>query len=418
MRRLLSLFAAALPLCAGVEIKGHVDLQSDTFLIRPAQKHADDYTLLGNVSAEYTDGAVRGVMQLNAQQDYYDLQGRTEQNGRSFVRLDELYGSYAFGDEQIMIGRNIRFWGALEARNIVDGFNPTDFRSGLFENDKMGVWNAAWTHYTETGSFSLIVKTDEQDQPMGKPPYVYYFFPSYVTYDSALKTEESRYRPSVYLRYSGSTETEYPLDYAVIVQHGYDSQRYFLPGDPVITTTGLLSYTYTVPLTEHAYLVNKVMTYDTLVAGNALFKLEALYTDVIKDAHVSDYYHVAGGVEYTLPQVYNDTDLGLLAEYYRYGTTEKGKLTDLELFEVFQNDLFLGLRVSLNDVNSASLVGGAILDMEYNEQSYYAEYETRLFERFKLNLDYRYIEPSKHTVTAFSMLGRFQSITAKLGFYF
>lgn len=413
MKRLCALLLFASSLAADAEIRGHADLQADAFPIRPEGKHKNDFTLLGNLEAEYTEGALRGFLQLNAQQDYYDLKGSAEQNGRSFVRVDELYGTYDFSEDQLMAGRNIRFWGALEVRNIVDGFNPMDFRSGMFEEDKMGVWNAAWTHYTETGSFSLIVKSGEEDQKMAKQPYVYYFFPPFATYDSALRTEVSRDRPTVYLRYGGSTDTTYPLDYAFIVQNGYDSQRYFAANGP-------LDGSIPVTITEHAYLANKAMTYDTLVVGQTLFKLEALYADVIDEELISDYYHVGIGAEHTLSQIYGDADLGLIAEYYRYEILQKGqgKYTDLQLFEIFQNDLFLGLRYSWNNVNDASLVGGVISDMEYNEQSWYAQYETRLQDTFKLNLDYRYIEPSKNTLTAFHLLGRLQTVSLRIGYYF
>lgn len=257
----------------------------------------------------------------------------------------------------------------------------------------------------------MIVKLYEEDQKMAKLPYVYYFFPPFVTYDSELKTQNSRYRPTVYLRYGGSTDTEYPLDYAVILQNGYDSQRYFVPDGPM---TGVVPVT----LTEHAYLANKAMTYDTLVVGETLLKLEALYTDVIDDPNIADYYHVGAGVEHTLSQIADDADLGLIAEYYRYGTLQSGRYTDLELFEVFENDLFTGLRYSWNDANDASLVGGAVWDLEYDEQMFYVQYETRLYDTFKLNLDYRYIEPSKHTMTAFYLMGRLQSVSAKIGYYF
>ena len=82
-----------------------------------------------------------------------------------------LYGSYDFGDNRLTAGRSIRFWGALEAHNIVDGFNTVDLRNSPFDRDKIGAWNAALTHYTDTGSAALIVKFDEADQPMAVEPY-------------------------------------------------------------------------------------------------------------------------------------------------------------------------------------------------------------------------------------------------------
>ena len=189
--------------------------------------------------------------------------------------MDELYGKYNFENDMVMAGRNIRFWGALEVRNIVDGFNPQDLRSDPFETDKMGVWNAQYSHYTESGEFSVIVKFKEEDQKMADFPYAYYFFPDFMDYDDSLRSESSQYRPTFYLAYSGSTDTEYAVDYAVILQNGYDSQRYYIADGPLIGAP--------VDFHQYAYEVNKVSTYNTMVMGNTLLKVEALYADVIDD---------------------------------------------------------------------------------------------------------------------------------------
>ncbi len=388
------------------EFSGHADWTSQVYLTHPEEKHSTNNTLFTQVEAGYLKGDFEAHTKISAQLDSYDLQGSSQKNERSFIRLDELYGSYSFEDDAVMAGKGIRFWGALEVDNIVDGFNPDDLRSDLMDPDKLGVWHAAYTHYTQSGEIELLVKLREEKQPMAAFPYVYYFFPEFVTYDDDLLTESSRYRPSVYLKWSGSTDTEYALDYAFIIENGYDSQRYF-QADGLPTN-----------FKEQAYLVNKLMSYNTLVTGATLWKLEVLYSDVINDKKVSDYWHLGVGIEHTLSQVYGSADLGLISEYYRYETIESGKLTDLELFEVFQDDLFLGMRCSFNDADDAAIVGGVVLDLEYDEQSYYVEYETRVAETFKLKADYRYIEPSEDTLTAFNLMGRHQRVSIKIGYYF
>lgn len=409
MRLMWWLILCSSALLAELDIKGFVALESQFYLSRPAEKHAQNFTLKEQLELTYNEGDFEAIGLLNVQQDAHDLVGN-EENERTFIRLDELYGKYNFENDMVMAGRNIRFWGALEVRNIVDGFNPQDLRNDPFETDKTGVWNAQYSHYTDSGEFSVIVKLREADQKMADFPYVYYFFPEFVDYRDDLESESSRYRPTFYLTYSGSTDTEYALDYAVILQNGYDSQRYFISDGPLVGTP--------VDLQQHAYLVNKVSTYNTLVMGNTLLKAEALYADVIDDPNISDYMHIGLGVEHTLTQVIGDADFGLIAEYYYYDTFESGKYTDLELFEVFQNDLFLGGRYTFNDVDNSSIIGGAVLDMDYNEQSYYVEYETRIADTLKVHLDYRYIEPSKKTLTAFHLLGRHQRIGLNIGYYF
>ena len=411
MRQLfLSLTFLAHSFAAELSYQGHVDIESQAYLNHPQKKHSSNFTASTQLEVTYARDSFESIAKLSAQQDYHDLQSSSDYNDRSFIRLDEFYGKYDFSNAQIMAGKSVRFWGALEADNIVDAFNPDDLRSDLFDADKLGVWNLSYTYYTDTGELALILKVHEQDQAMPANPYVYYFFPTFVNYDKNLRTKKSKNRPSVYLQYSDSTESDRPLDYALIFEHGYDSQRYFISDGPLNGSP--------VNFNTHAYLVNKLMSYNTLVIGSTLFKLEALYTDVIDEKKISDYYHFGLGVEHTLTQFHEQADLGLIAEYYKYDTLDDDKFSDLDLFEVFQNDLFLGLRYSFNQGNDSTLIGGAIFDMDYNEQSYYLEYESRLAETFKLNLDYRYIEPSQNSLTAFHLMRRHQRLSLKLGYYF
>ncbi|ADN08978.1 hypothetical protein [Sulfurimonas autotrophica] len=402
-----------------VTYQGNIDMTLQSYMKAPAGKEKQNALLSANLETKYIQENFTAFAKVRLQQDYYDLQGTAKHTKRSSVRLDELYGSYDFDDDTILFGKNILFWGALEVRNLVNVFNPDELRSDPFYTDKLGVINFAYTHYTESGELSAIIKLYEQDRNMPAYPYVYYYFSATVRvspnvnlpllYDDTLKTKASRYRPSIYLKYSDSTDTEYALDYAFIFENGYDSQRYY---------TKTLQINNIVTTQENAYLVNKFMTYDTLVIGATLYKLEAAYTDIIDDALISDYIHIGLGAEHTLTQVYKEADLGLLVEYYRYITLQNGKKDDLDLFELFQNDLFLGLRYSFNQGNDASIVGGGIFDLDYNEQVYYMEYQTRLMDTFKLNFDYRYISPSKNYNTAFKLMGAHERISLKLGYYF
>ena len=222
--------------------------------------------------------------------------------------------------------------------------------------------------------------------------------------DSKLESEKSLYRPTIYLKYSGSISKEYALDYAFIYQNGYDSQRY-------LTKSGN-NYK------EHTYLVNKFMTYHTMVLDSTLYKLEFLYADVINNKTVSDYVHAAFGVEHTLEQLEDGTEIGIIGEYYYYDTLKNKQLSDIDLNQIFQNDLFLGLRYSLNDEANTSAVGGVVLDTQYDEQSYYVEYETRIYDTFKVKLDARYTEPSSSHNTAFAKQGRQHRLGFNISYHF
>jgi hypothetical protein len=392
-----------------ITYRGDIDWITQSYLIAPADKNPDNITTAANLEATYKKDDLRIHTKVRLQQDLNDLESGAKDTHRSYARIDELYAQYEYDDGQALIGKSLRFWGALEVRNIADVFNPYDLRADPFEKRKLGVINAEYTRYTETGELSFIVQLYEQARDMSAYPYVYYYFPKDIKYSKDLKTQSGQYRPNIYVKYSDSLDSEYALDYTIIFQNGYDSQRYY---------TTHLTVNNEIETNEHAYLVNKFITYDTLVIGATLYKLEAIFTDVLNNDEISDYTHIGLGLEHTIPQIYEEADLGLLAEYYKYTTLENSKRNDLQLFEVFQNDLFLGLRYTLNKGDDSSIIGGGIFDLDYSEEVYYFEYNTRIADTYKIKFDYRYIEPSKNRPTVFNLMGRHQRISLKVGYYF
>ena len=414
---LIALVFCASSVWADFEYRGYVGLNSQAYFKRPADKHAQNFTLEQELELSYTHGDWQSGARLYAQEDGHDLD-EDKENGRTFLRLDELYVKYELENALFFAGKNIRFWGALEAFNVADTFTTVDFRSDLLDQQREGAWNVAYSYFTETGELSLIMKLYENPWRMGKYPYVYDFLPKFVHYDSDLEHEKEGFYPTLYLKYSGSTEWEYPLDYAFIMQHGYDSQRYFTSDAPLNGVNNRFR--------ANAYLVDKALTYHTLVLGNTLFKLEASAAHVrdeqvmLGGLHVKDYYQLGAGFEHTLVAVYESADLGLIGEYYRYDTFEhKNEIADdLALFQTFQNDLFVGLRYSFNDMEDSSVLAGVVIDTEYAEQSYRVEYKTRLFDTFSLKADYSYINPSDSQQTAYAMLQEHQRIGVNLAYHF
>jgi len=409
MKRELLLLCLPVLLLGDFEVSGHLDLDSQAYLTSPDTKHENSFTLKQTLEFKYENDALTAFAKVYAQEDYYDLSSdESEHNDRTFARLDELFLKYDFDESALQAGKDIKFWGALELQNIVDGFNPNELRDDMFKVNKLGVWNASYSYYTDSGEVSAIVKLYEQDQSMASAPYVYYLFPDFVSYDDDLVTSDGAYQPSLYLLYSGSTDTEYALDFSFIYEHGYDSQRYFSAPAPQAPTE----------FVANAYIVDKFMTYNTLVVDSTLIKLEALYAKVSDDDFVGDYAHIAFGVEHTLENFYDSASLGLIAEYYKYETFEDDKYDDLELFQVMQNDLFLGLRYSFNSSDGSSIVGGVVEDSEYDERTYYLKYESRFINTFKVELDYYFIEPSKTENTAYALLGEHQRVALNLAYHF
>lgn len=398
MKKLITMIFLSTFCLAQVQTEGFIGINTQQYSSKD-NKHSNNITLEQKLKLSYEKENTLSILEIYAQEDSTDFLD-SKDNKRSFIRINELYSQYENDNSKILLGKNIRFWGALEVKNIVDTFNLQEGRNDPFETDKIGAYNIAYSYFFEDSEISIIAKLYEQKNKLASNKYMYSILKNAESLKNKLESEKSLYRPSLYLLYNGtSNEDDYSLDYAFIYENGYDSQRYL----------SKISNIYT----QHAYLVNKFMTYNTLVLNSTLYKIEALYTDVIDDKNISDYVHIALGIEHTLEPSENGNELGLLCEYYYYDTLEKNKLSHIDLGETFQNDLFLGLRYSFNDINNSSAVGGVILDTQDKEENYYIEYQTRLNDMFKLKFDYRYFDSSDS-----KQEGRHQRAALNISYYF
>ena len=376
---------------------------------------AEGFDYKGNIGIEssYADHEIAGKRETqNALRLELELKQKIESgefvfNGKAIVDNDDknrryfdatdLYYKHEFENSDLLIGRNTRFWGAMEFYNHTDNFNTKDWRDNPLDYDaKLGTNNIAYTQYFDNSEVSIITKVHETGQKVQDQQSVNNFLPP--TYSDRLETQESRNRPTVYLKYSGSGE-DTQIDYSLIYQNGYDEQRYLAP-----TAQGKLR--------QHAYLVNKVMAYATLVDGSTIYKTELAYTKS-DDKKVSDYGQLSAGVEHTLYGVWDKSDLGLLAEYYRYKAREDDKLGAKDFGKLFQNDIALGLRLSINDSADSDVLAGISLDQDNQEKLMFVEYNTRLVEKYKLKLSYEHLAPENGSI--------FQKIDlakVEFGYYF
>jgi len=403
--------------------QGYVGVNGTFFTNTPKDKNPNSFLAIQKLELDYTKDEINVHSTLYAQEAYYDFAKKEKQTGRTFARLDELFLKYDFDDSSIKMGKSIEFWGALEVYNATDVFNTLDFRNDITDaNNKLGSWNINYSYYTEDGELSLIVKLYEESEAMPKYAYNYYFLPKespYVPqlnrtfalrYDKELQSQHEISDPSLFLKYSASTD--FALDYALVLEKGYDSQRF-------IDYTIPKSKTADIVFNSNIYKVYKLLTFNTLAVEDTLYKFEGVYAKVLDENNVSDYAQLSLGVEHTLSGFLDlDGDLGVLAEYYYYHTFESKKMSDLELYQAFQNDLFVGLRYTFNDEGDSTFLGGALLDTEYNEQLYTAEYERRLFDDIKLKFSYQYIRPSTTHQTTYALIGKHQKFTFDVSYHF
>ena len=78
-----------------------------------------------------------------------------------------------------------------------------------------------------------------------------------------------------------------------------------------------------------------------------------------------------------------NTDIGILVERLYDGRGPAAPATSLA------NDIFLGTRLALNDVNNTMLLIGAIIDREDHGIASFVEGQRRLWKRWRLELELR-----------------------------
>jgi hypothetical protein len=99
-----------------------------------------------------------------------------------------------------------------------------------------------------------------------------------------------------------------------------------------------------------------------------LWKLEA----IVRDGATHSFTAAVGGFEYTMYQVAESSaDVGLILEYQYDGRNEFEPVT------VADNDLFVGTRLALNDVQDTAVLAGFSYDVETGERFVNIEAERR-----------------------------------------
>ncbi len=372
-----------------LEYKGNIGFEAQ-YLSHDVKNKRDNSLALRletELKQEFGDGEVAIKIKC--------LYDKDDEN-RRYVDFNDLYYKYNFENSDILIGRNTRFWGALEFYNLVDVFNSRDFLDDPFDYEsKLGAWNIAYTSYLENSEISIILKLHQEKQRIQDRESINNFFP--LAYNDDLITQKDENRPTLFIKYIGSGD-EVQIDYGVIYQNGYDQQRYMSVVDG--------------KLQQNAYIINKLMGYATLVSGDIIYKTELAYA-MSDDKLVSDYGEIGVGLEYTLYSLWDKKDLGLLVEYYRYEAKDDEKMGADEFGKFFADDLTLGFRLSMNDLSSSEVLGGVDIDMDNSEKIFFVQYDTRVLEKYKLGVTYQHLAPQDDS--KFKELDR---VKLEFGYYF
>ncbi len=267
---------------------------------------------------------------------------------------------------ELRVGFRTVFWGVTESQHLVDIINQTDLVEGPDGEEKLGQPMANLALILDWGTLELFVMPFFRERT----------FPGVggrLRFQPAVRSDLTIYE-------SGAGRNH--VDWAVRWFHtlgSWDIGISHFAGTSREPLLAPLSREDEFILAPVYPLINQTGL-DLQKTGEAwLWKLEAITRGGFGDRYVA----FTGGFERTLVGILGSaTDLGLLAEYL-YDSRGLSATTP------FQNDLFLGTRLALNDVQGSELLTGAIIDLESGALLLSAEGSRRLGDSWSLSLEVR-----------------------------
>lgn len=327
--------------------------------------------LLMEYFRDWNNGADQLVIEPFARVD-------SDDEARSHLDLRQFLYSKIYDNAELSIGLGRVFWGVTESQHLVDIINQTDGVENIDGEDKLGQPMIRYTYFADFGTLEAFALP--------------YFRPRTLT------GEDSRLNGGLIVRediehYEAASGTSH-FDYALRYKNTFGDWDLGLSWfDGTSRNPDLLRFANPFTGTTEAYYaqITQAGLDLQLTTGAWLYKLEAIQRD-FDDTNYESYSAATLGTEYTLVGIFESVyDLGLLAEY---SWDER----DSPLDTVFQNDVFIGARLALNDMADSQILFGLSNDLdETDSRAWFIEGSTRIGTATTLNIEARLFDANTPT---------------------
>lgn len=292
---------------------------------------------------------------------------------RSHFDLRQFLWSKLSDSSELSVGIGRVFWGVTESQHLVDVINQTDGVENIDGEDKLGQPMVRYSYFNDYGTFDAFLLP-------------YFRTRTFAGEDSRL-TGGIQVDNDKQVFQSSSEQTH--LDFALRYSNTFGDLGVGLSwfsGTSREPDLFRLFDPRTSSTTPYYALIDQFGVDLQLTTDAWLFKLEAIQRNH-SDRFSQDFAAATIGAEYTFVGVFGSVyDLGALAEY---SWDERGENAS----SLFQNDLFAGARLVLNDMSDSQVLFGIAQDLdESSSHSVFVEAATRLNSKLTANIELRYFE--------------------------
>jgi hypothetical protein len=287
---------------------------------------------------------------------------------RTHADIRELNWHKVAQDWELTLGIDRVFWGVTETVHLVNIINQQDFVVDPDGEQLLGQPMANLTLIRDWGVLDLFVLPYFRERTFpgvnGRPSSNLVVSHRKVHYESSAK----EWHTDAAIRWSQSTgawDLGAAYFYGTSREPRFDSDLYEIDDKGVVEL---------IPIYDiiHQLGVDVQGTFDAW-----LWKLEAIY----RDGQDGDPFAGAAGFEYTFFDVAGSgTDIGILSEYL-HDARELDVTTD--------NDISLGVRFTLNDINSSDFLAAIVQDLDNQSYYFYVEASRRVGDAFRLAFEAR-----------------------------
>lgn len=344
---------------ADINFSGSVAAEARIFTQDPRyteQSESDDYSLFLQPELRYEAAAGRITMVPFYRHDSID-------DERSHFDIRELNWRHSADRWDLLIGVDRVFWGVTESRHLVDIINQVDLIENIDQEDKLGQPMIRFNWLADWGNLSAFVLPGFRERTFPGPD---------GRLRSALPVSSDA---AVYESSQGDSHIDLALRYSQVIGD-WDVGAYYFTGtgrEPRLISDSSGQF-----LIPHYDLIQQLAIDAQLTAESWLWKFEGIN----RRGQGKNFLAAVAGLEYTWYQIAgSNADLGILAELLYDGRDDSAPPTLLD------RDIFLGLRLGMNDIDDSQYLVGLIYDEEKDQNLFTLEGKRRLNQHLSIELE-------------------------------